>query len=101
MNKKIKIILCLVVCLSFILSSTLFVFASYNGRAQVNVNQGSYLNLRSEPSTSSSIVHKLYNDEWVYFLIYPEPIPGGWVPVETDDGYQGYVQSKYLDNEQF
>lgn len=93
MNKKVKVILSLVLCISFILVSSLVIFAAI-GQGQVNT-PGSHLNLRAEPNTTSTIIHKLNDNEWVDLLSYDS---SGWYKVETDDGYIGWVSAQYLDH---
>lgn len=57
----------------------------------VNVEQGSYLNMRSEPSTNAAIITKL--DSGTAVTVYLEE--KGWARV-TANGKTGYVSTQYL-----
>ncbi len=57
----------------------------------VTVDPGSYLNMRSEPSTNAAIITKL--DSGTAVTVYKEE--NGWARV-TANGQTGYVSSQYL-----
>ena len=61
--------------------------------AYVSVN--SSLNLRSEASTSGSVIASLKNSEKVQII---EKKDNGWSKVKTESGKIGWVSSKYLVN---
>lgn len=66
-----------------------------NTTKYVDVNSGSSLNMRSGPSTSSSVISKLSDGTKV--TVHSEA--NGWAKV-TANGKTGYVSTKYLSNTQ-
>jgi len=64
-----------------------FALALAGGVYKVNVNSGSYLNVRQSPNTSSAIVGTVLKDK----LLYVQSISNGWAKF-----YKGYCSSQYL-----
>lgn len=64
--------------------------ASETVYAIVNCSGG--LNMRSNPSTDSSVISTLYSGSAVDVV----EVLGGWVKVKTDDGTAGYLNSEFV-----
>ncbi|MFC4322751.1 SH3 domain-containing protein [Litchfieldia salsa] len=58
----------------------------------VNVNAGSHLNVRHNPTTDSKIVSKLSNNTIVNVLIENN----GWAKIKLENGVEGFVSTQYL-----
>ena len=89
-SKTLKTLVLTIVMASMLLTS---VSAATIGGGEVSA---SVLNLRSKPSTSSSIVAKIPNREFVLV----EAKEGDWYKV-VYDGTEGYVHSSYVDFEEY
>ncbi|MGM9970557.1 MAG: SH3 domain-containing protein [Anaeroplasma sp.] len=90
MKKKIIIVLLIITC--FFITSSKASASSYNIKAGIVTTSGGNLNVRSNPSTSASIIGKIKNSNYLT-IIRQE---GSWYYVEYLENNFGYVHKDYI-----
>ena len=61
-----------------------------------NINEGSKLYVREEPSTSAKVIAKLYNNDVVTILGSTDADGRRWYNVLTADGVTGWSTAQYI-----